>query len=148
VGHKSKGCLLPYNECPTSDGSNRVVLLPRNLTSFRRHIKDFGVEFDTVGPGTNIIETIKMMAPGATSPQRIRVDVEIFSLTTYGKLMSGSTSENGRSLGVIMEKTAPTTAVRIMTTQSSTYEKINFAETRPGRARGFMLELILSVSGR
>jgi hypothetical protein len=52
------------------------------LTSFRRHIRDFGVDFGTVEPGTNITEITKIMTPGATSPQIMRVDVEIFSLVT------------------------------------------------------------------
>jgi len=95
-------------------------LLPGELTSLRRNMRAFGVDFGTVGPGTNIKETRKIMAPGATRPQRMRVEVEIFSLITYGKLMSGSVREKGRLFGVMIEKRAPTTAARMITTQSTT----------------------------
>ena len=60
------------------------------------------------------------MIAGAASPQRIRVAVEIFSLLTYGKLISGLTRENGRLFGVIMEKTPPTTAASMTMIQSTT----------------------------
>lgn len=47
--------------------------------SFRLQIRPFGVDLETVGPGTRIKETTRMMSAGAATALKIRVDVEIFS---------------------------------------------------------------------
>ena len=52
--------------------------------SFLLHIRAFGVDLGTVGPGTRKRQTMKMMAAGAARPQIAKVAVDIFSLATKG----------------------------------------------------------------
>jgi hypothetical protein len=116
VLHASPGFLLVFN-------SSRIPFLDSpacHSHNFLLHIKAFGVDFGTVGPGTSNIETRKMITAGATRAHMARSAVLIFSLLTNGKLISASMRENGRLLGVIMEKTAPTAAAAMMMNQSST----------------------------
>jgi hypothetical protein len=83
-------------------------------------MRDFGFVFATVRPGTDIKETKRILTPSATSPQRIRVELENFSLLTNWKLIFGSVRERDVLLRVMMEKRAPAKAARIITIQSAT----------------------------
>lgn len=65
-------------------------------------------------------ETKRMMTPGATSAQRTIVRIEIFSVVTKGKLISGLVRENGRLFGVMMEKSPPAATAPKIITQSNT----------------------------
>lgn len=69
--------------------------------------------------------------------------VEIFSFVTYGKLISGSTRENGRLFGEIVERYAPIPAVKRTIIQSKKYEAMRAKETRPDLARYLRLPLII-----
>lgn len=50
--------------------------------SFLFHIRVFGVDFETVGPGTRRMATRNMMAAGMTRPQTMRTAKETFSFRT------------------------------------------------------------------
>ena len=64
--------------------------------NFLRQISAFDVRLLTIGPGTKIRQTRKMMTPGMTSPATMRSHVGIFSFSTYGNEMDRSRSEKGR----------------------------------------------------
>jgi hypothetical protein len=103
-----------------------------NSHNFLLQIKDVGVDFGTVGPGTSSSVTRHIMTIGITRSQITSTVVDIFSLCTYGKLMLGSMRENGRLFGVIPFKMPPIAAKIATTTQSKTYDSMTVVDRRPG----------------
>ena len=103
--------------------------------------------FSWVGPTPMNKAIRKMMTAGAINETTTSTAVEIFSLMTHGKLMVGSARSNGRLLGVMSEKAAPTPAIALgacqhwhsffghirtdmMMTQSRTYDSTRRTEVR------------------
>ena len=74
-------------------------------------MSDFGVPRDTPGPGVNTSVTKAVTRAGMTNAMVTRRPVDIFSCSTYGKDMSGSTGEKGLWFGVTFQKPAPTAAM-------------------------------------
>ena len=64
--------------------------------SFILHIRDFGTSCDSPGPGLKTSVTKAVMIAGIINAIVTRRPVDIFSCSTYGKDISGSTGENGR----------------------------------------------------
>lgn len=59
------------------------------------HMRDFGVSFDIPDPGVNTSVTTAVIIAGMTNAIVTSRPVDIFSCSTYGKDMSGSTGEKG-----------------------------------------------------
>ena len=79
--------------------------------NFILHMRDVGVPCATPGPGVNTSDTTVVTIAGIINAIVTRRAVDIFSCSTYGKDMSGSTGEKGRWLGVRFQKPAPTAAI-------------------------------------
>ncbi len=79
--------------------------------SFILHMRDFGAPCETPGPGVNTNATKAVMRAGMTNAMVTKRPVDIFSCSTYGKDMSGSTGENGLWFGFFFQKPAPTAAM-------------------------------------
>lgn len=80
-------------------------------------MRDFGISCDTPDPGVKTSVTKAVMIAGIINAIVTRRPVDIFSCSTYGKDMSGSTGENGRWFGVFFQKPAPTAAMPLVHSQ-------------------------------
>lgn len=74
-------------------------------------MRDFGVPLDMLDPGVTTNATRAVTRAGMTNAMVTRRPVDIFSCSTYGKDMSGSTGEKGLWFGVFFQKPAPTAAM-------------------------------------
>ena len=79
--------------------------------NFILHTSDFGVPRDTPGPGVKTSATKAVSRAGMINAMVTRRPVEIFSCSTYGKDMSGSTGENGLWFPLFFQKPAPTARI-------------------------------------
>ena len=72
---------------------------------------DFCVPRDTPDPGVKTNATNAVIMPGMINAMVARRAVDIFSCSTNGKDMSGSTGEKGLWFGFLFQKPAPTAAI-------------------------------------
>ena len=82
-----------------------------NSHSFILHTTELGEPRVMPGAGLKIRATKAMMTAGMTKAMTARRPEEIFSCSTNGKDMLGSTGENGLWFGVTFQKPPPTAAM-------------------------------------